>query len=338
MSVGLDIGSNTIKVVELIKERKKAKLKASGIIGHSGKLIGEATGDKDLAIISDTLKKLFKEAKISSKDVAVALPETQAYTRTIKFPLLSDAEIASAVRWEAEQYIPISLSEAIVQHQIIEKREDVNPPMVLVLLVAAPKTLVNKYARLVENAGLNLVVLETELMSLVRSLAPEDQSVLVVDFGAKSTDIAVSRKGVLTFSRSIPTAGEALTRAVARGLGVEENMAEEYKKTYGLLQKQLEGKVRMVLEPVFRIVADEMKKVISYYQSEEKGDAPKSVILSGGSAGMPELASVLANLLGMEVVVGNPFAKIEVDPEAVKSLAGYAQLYSVAAGLALRNF
>lgn len=337
MSVGLDIGSKTIKVVELSKDGQAFRLKASGIVGYKGTTPDQAKNDKEMAPLSEAIKKLHKEAKISSKDVAIALPEPQAFTRTIKFPPLSDGEIASAVKWEAEQYIPIPVSEAIVQHQIIERKEEGGQSEVIVLLVAAPKALVEKYARAVDMAGLNLIAVETELMSLVRSLAPPDQTVLVVDFGAESTDIAVSRKGFLTFSRSIPTAGDAFTRAVSQALGIEEKQAEEYKRTYGLSQKQLEGKIRTALEPVFRMVGDEMKKAIHFYQSEQKGDSPRSAVLAGGTAGMPEVASVLTKLLGIEVIVGNPFSKITVDPEAVKSLSGYAPLYSVAAGLAMRE-
>jgi type IV pilus assembly protein PilM len=159
---------------------------------------------------------------------------------------------------------------------------------------------------------------------------------LIVDFGARSTDIAISKNGQLMFSRSIPTAGEAFTRAVSQVLGVEAKQAEEYKRTYGLSHSQLEGKIAHALEPVFRVVAEEMKKAIHFYQAEESGDTPVSVILAGGSAAMPEVASSLTKMLGLEVVVGNPFTKITVDPEAVKSLQGYAPLYAISVGLAMR--
>ena len=184
-------------------------------------------------------------------------------------------------------------------------------------------------------AGLSLASVETDLIALVRSLAPSDQTVLLVDFGGRSTDIAVAKNAQLIFSRSIPTAGEAFTRAVAQTLGVEESQAEEYKRTYGLSATELEGKVKGALEPVFRVVADEMKKAIQFYQADEKGDIPRSAVLSGGTAGMPEAASTLTKLLGIEVVVGNPFARVDVDPSAVKQLAGFAPLYGIAVGLAM---
>ena len=336
MSVGIDIGSKTIKVVEIAREGGKFRLKASGIVGHKSVTPDQIKDDKEFGILAESVKKLHKEAKISSKNVAIALPETQVYTRTIRFPLLTDSEIASAVKWEAEQYIPIPVNEAIIQHQVIE-RSEATPAQVVVLLVAAPRALVEKYAKIVDMSGLTLHSVETELIALVRALAPEDQTVLVIDLGARFTNIAIAKKSQLVFSRSIPTAGEAFTRAVAQILGVQEAQAEEYKRTYGLSKTQLEGKIKVALEPVFRMVADEVKKAVHFYQAEEKGDSPTSAILAGGTAGMPEVASSFTQMLGIEVIVGNPFSKVEVEPEAVKSLAGYAPFYSTSVGLAMKE-
>ena len=80
-----------------------------------------------------------------------------------------------------------------------------------------------------------------------------------------------------------------------------------------------------------------MKKAMQFYQSEDSGEAPKSIVLSGGTAGMPQAVSFLAKLLGLEVVIGNPFSKVIVDPEAAKSLSAYSPLYSISVGLAMRE-
>lgn len=337
MGVGLDIGSKTVKIVELSRDKDKWSLKASGVVGYQGKTPEQTKYDKELTSLVEAIKKLKKEAKITSREVAISLPELNVFTRTIKFPLLTDAEVASAVKWEAEQYIPIPVDEAVVQHQIIERREDATPPQVVVLLVAAPKAVVERYAKLIEMSGLTLSVVETQLLAIVRSLAPQDQTVLLVDLGARSTDLAVARDGSLAFSRSIATAGEAFTRAVSQALGVDTAQAEEYKRTYGLAEDKLEGKVKKALDPIFTTVADEMKKAIHFYQSEEGRDSLRSAILTGGTAAMPNVASTLTKLLGLEVVVGNPFSKVNVDPRAAKSLAGFAPLYSIAVGLAMRG-
>lgn len=335
--VGLDIGSRTIKIVELHKEGTNFSLAATGIVGYSGNPVGRMEDEKEMASLAQVMRKLHSEAGVAGRDVIISIPEPQVFTRTIRFPLLTDAEIASAVKWEAEQYIPIPVNEAIIQHTILSRDETSASPGVIVLLVAAPRVVVEKYTKLVSLAGLNPIAVETELIALTRSLAPADRTVLLVDFGAMSTNIAIAKNTLLSFSRSIPIAGEAFTRAVSQGLGVAAPQAEEYKKTYGLTASQLEGKVKTALDPVLRLVVDEIKKAITFYQSEEKGDAPTAVIISGGTSGMPDIITMLSQLLGIEVLVGNPFTKVAVDAETAQKLAPYAPLYSVAVGLAERE-
>lgn len=337
MSIGLDIGTKTVKVVELKKENDKFILSGAGVVGYSGTDIAHIQDEKGLVDLASVIKKLWKDAGINSKDVAIALPESQVFTRAISFPVLTDQEIASAVKWEAEQYIPFPIAEAIVQHQIIERRESSTPPGVLVLLVASPRVLIEKYIKLLTMAGLNALAVETELVSLVRAVAPVNQTAIIADFGASSTDIAIAKNGQLVFSRSIPTGGEAFSRAVAQGLGINQTQAEEYKKTYGFETTKLEGKVGVALDPVFRIISEEIKKSISFYQSDEKGEMPTSLILTGGTSGLPDATTKLTKALGIEVSIGNPFTRISMDATVAKNLVAYAPLYPIAVGLAMRT-
>jgi type IV pilus assembly protein PilM len=334
---GLDIGTKTIKIVEIQKEGANYSLSASGIVGFSGTSVEKTTDDKELAGLAQIIKKLHSEAGVSGRDVTISIPEQVAFTRTVSFPLLTDAEIASAVKWELEQYIPIPANEAISQHIILERDEKSSPPQVIVLLVAAPRTVVEKYTRLVTLAGLNPVAVETELIALTRVLASPDKNSLLLNMGANSTAIAIAKNSQLSFSRSIPIAGEAFSRAVAQGLGVTPVQGEEYKKTYGLAPGQLEGKVKAALDPVLRLVVDEIKKAINFFETEQKGEAPTLVQVSGGSSGMPQLINGLTQMLGIEVSIANPFARVSLDAETAKKLAPYAPLYSVAVGLAMRE-
>ncbi|OGM05204.1 hypothetical protein A2125_01730 [Candidatus Woesebacteria bacterium GWB1_43_5] len=335
-NIGLDIGTKTIKVVELERSGNSFLLKASGVIGYKGGDIEKLVEEKDLAAASDIVAKLFKDAGVGGRDVFLALPESLVFTRSIKLPFLTDQEVAAAIRWEAEQYIPIPVKEAIIQHQVLSRVESGAEPGVLVLLVAAPRVLVEKYIGLVQAARLNVVAVETELMSMVRCLAPANQTVLVIDFGARSVDIAIAKNSLLVFSRSIPTAGEALSRALTQTLQITPAEAEEYKRVYGLSGSQLEGKIRAALEPVVGGIVDEIKKAIHFYQTEEKGESPASAIISGGVAGMPELISFMTNKLSIEILVANPFSRIQVDKDVWTRLAPYAPLYSIAVGLAMR--
>lgn len=335
--VGLDIGTKTIKIVEIKKEANGYSLTGSGIVGFTGNPVEKTVDDKELSALAQIVKRLHNETGVQSRDIVLSIPEQVAFTRTVAFPLLTDAEISSAVKWELEQYIPIPAQEAISQHVILERNDKSTPPQVTVLLVAAPRTIVEKYTKLVSLAGLNPIAVETELIALTRSLAPPDKTVLIMDIGANSTDIAIAKNTMLCFSRSIPIAGEAFTRAVSQGLGITGQQAEEYKKTYGMTEAQLEGKVKTTLDPVIRLVVDEVKKAINFYETEQKSEPPSLVIVSGGSSGMPQLITSLSDMLGMEVSMASPFSKISLDPETANKLAPYSPLYSVAVGLGLRE-
>lgn len=336
--LGIDIGSKTIKVVEIEKNGTSYSLLASGVVGYSGSTVDKMTDDKEITSLAQVIKKLCSEAKISSKEAVISIPEALAFTRTIKFPQLTDAEVTSAIKWEAEQYIPIPVSEAIIQHTIL-KRDDSSETNagVLALLVAAPRAIVEKYVKVVQMAGITPIAVETELIALTRSLAPQDKTILLVDLGGSSTNLAIVRHGLLSFSRSLPVAGDAFTRAVSQSLSITPQQAEEYKKTYGLSATQLEGKIKGALDSVVRLVADEIKKAVNYYLTEEKGDTPTALILTGGSSGMPELISSFSKVVGMEILVGNPFSRIQIDPTSAQRLAPFAPLYGVAIGLAMRE-
>lgn len=332
---GLDVGSQLIKAVELAREGDSFRLVAAGVAQAPPKGM-ESESEQDLTAISTTIRKLYSDSKISTPNVVIALPESQVFTRLVKFPALTDQEVASAIQWEAEQYIPIPIAEATVDYQIVARKQDTTGET-SVLLVATPRALVEKYLNVARNAGLRPVAVETELLALSRSIAPAQKIALVIDFGATSTDIAICQDRQLVFSRSIPTAGEAFTRAVSQGLGVDVTSAEEYKRTYGLSAGKLEGKVKTALDPIVKVVIDELKKAIQYWLSEQQGAPVEIAALTGGTAGLPEVSPIVADTLGIEVTIGNPFAQVSKDEVAARQLSGFAPIYAIAVGLAKRE-
>lgn len=330
-SFGLDIGSKSIKIVQLEKSGKTIRLVSAGIASAPPHGMS-SDSENDLVKVSEIIKKLVQDAKVNTRQVIFALPENLVYTRLVSFPPLSDEEVSSAVEWQAEGYIPIPKKDAVISWDIVARTDK----GVEVLLVATPRLLVNKYMKVVEDAGLTTVAVETELLSLVRSLSSPNKTVMVVDFGATSTDVAVAVNRQLMFARSIQSGGEALTRAVAAGIGVEAGQAEEYKKTYGLTSS-LEGKVKQALSPILMTVLEELKKARGFWQ-EGHSDLPIELgVLAGGTAGLPEIIPSITSALGFEMSIGSPFANITIDPRVAKSIAPYSPLYSIAVGLALRE-
>lgn len=337
MSVGIDFGSKMIKIVDLEKSGNNWTLSGSGIISCTGNLIEKVEDEKEYAQIAQVIKKLYTDAKISKRRVSISLPEQHVFTRTVRFPSLTDQEVASAIKWEAGQYIPIPMNEATVQHAIIEKDDKATPPSITVLLVAAPTALIEKYIRLFQMAGLTVDSVESEMLALTRSLAPDNQTSVLVDFGARYVDIAIAKNKNLFFSKSVATAGDELTRFLSQALQVEAVQAEEYKRSYGMSKDMLEGKIYQILLPTVNLIVEEIKKTIHFYQTEAGGDMPKSLLLSGGGSGLIDLVPFLAGQLGIEVIIGNPFVGVKMDASTAKTVANYSPLYSIAVGLAKRE-
>ena len=183
-------------------------------------------------------------------------------------------------------------------------------------------------------------MLETETIAVTRSLVgnnPFSPSTLIVQLGATTTDFAAVSKGLIWLTRSISTGGTALTRSLAQHFNFELAQAEEYKKVYGLMEDQLEGKVYEALKPVVDIISGEGKRVVQSFETKYPQDPIKRVVLSGGGAKMPGFVVYLANTFGLEVQEADPWYAIAKDKASVSKLAQNAPSYSVAAGLALRE-
>lgn len=236
---GLDIGTSSIKMVQLRRKADKYQLVALGSAPSTAKgLLSEA--ETDLVALAEVIKKLHQEAKIKTKNVVSALPQDKVFTRIITVPKLSEEELSSALKWEAEQFVPIPLDEATLTHQIVGQIRQNGKEKTRVLLVAAPNRLVKKMVEVLKTAGLNPISLETEIFSMARSLVtPDSDAAMLVDLGAAATDLAVIENGQPVFVYSISTGGEALTRAIATGLGLGSAQAEAYKKAYGVDPKKL---------------------------------------------------------------------------------------------------
>ncbi len=331
MAIGLDIGSSSIKVVFVGKKGKTNQLFAAGAVRAPVRGV-KSEADADLLAMATTIKKLFTDTKIVSREVVVSLPESEIVTRLVTMPSMSDQELAEAIEWEAEQYIPMPIDEANVSYDVVFRPKEKGGQM-KVLLVATPKKLVEKYVKILGMAGLRITTVETDMLAAGRSLVlPGMGTTLVCDLGARSSDFAIISGGNLVFSRSMPTAGEALSRALSVGLTMDIVQAEAYKKAYGLTD-QLEGKIRAVLLPLVDLIVNEIRKAIEFYKSGEPNDPVKSIVLCGGTAGMPGLVAEMAGKLGTEVVVGDPFAALVKDEKQTAALAGYAPLYGIAVGL-----
>lgn len=335
--IGLDIGSHSIKLVEIGRRKQEARLLAAGSIPTPPKALS-STAPEDIEGIAGVVKKLWKETGAKTKNVNIALPESQVFTRVIEVPELSPRELTSAIKWEAEQYIPMPLDQVTVDFTILQTARETGTNKMEVLLVASPKTLVEKYVTILEYADLIPVAVETEIIAAARALirsAGTVRTVMIASLGAQTTDLAIARGGILSFTRSISAGGEALSRAVAQSFGFEISQAEEFKKTYGLEKDKLEGKIVTATKPIMDTIIAEVKRAIAFYQEKYKDEQIGVIILSGGTARVPGMVVSMAESLGIEVQLANPWLGIVRDARFAV-LDNEGPVFSVAVGLAFR--
>jgi len=335
---GLDVGTSSIKAVQVKREGVVTKLVTAGYIDvPTKKILSESSVDQES--VAQAISKLISTLKINTKNVVSALPESQIFTRVIEMPILNDRELASAIKWEAEQYIPVPLTDVNLAWQVLLRPVKIEAGLKMeVLLIAAPKVLVEKHVRILRLAGLNPLNLETEVVAVTRALVDKmSPTTAVISIGAYTTDICIASKGVLAFTRSIATGGEALTKAISEDLGFDHAQPEEYKKTYGLLENELEGKIMTTIKPVFEVIVGEVKKAILAYESKKTDDQIKRIVLSGGGGMLPGAVEYLVSEFGMEVQLGDPWFFLEKGPYISKQLLENRPLFTVATGLALKQ-
>lgn len=329
--VGLDIGTSTIKGVQ-IKNRSLVSYHQMASPGVS--LVSE--NQDDLKKISDALDRFFNEGRFKTRDIVASVSESQVFARVISLPQMGEAEIASAVKNEAQQYVPMPLDQVAFDFEILGPSE-LEAGKVDVLLVAVPKALTSRYIQVTRNAGVNLLSLETETIAISRSVVGSAvDAVMVASIGASTTDIAVFSGGAIRFTRSIATGGQALERALTQSFNLAPGQAAEYIRTYGLEEK-LEGKVMSAIKPVFDIIRDELKRTQAFFSSRSRRPLQR-LILVGGTANLPGVLVYLADSLGMEVARGNPWENLSIPGNFPRDqLEEIAPSFAVAAGLALKE-
>lgn len=333
---GLDIGSDSIKIVQLEGKEGAFRVVTAGMIKTpSPGLVSEA--EKDFMAVAEAIKRLKNEIKVTSNSVVVALPERSVFNQIIEVPKMNNDELAQAIPWEAENLIPQPIAEVNLDWQIIDDEESRRRNKMRVLIVAAPKTLIDKYLRVLKMADLEPVALETELLASLRCLRPVSiqGNLLLVNIGAKSLDVAIIGKGNMYLTRRFPTAGEAITRALGASLNLDLTTAEEYKKAYGLTN-QLEGKIANSIVPIIEVVSNEIKKALHFYQEKQK-EPLRLMVLSGGSSLLPGLTEYFTKGLGLEVQVADPFSLVKTDNTSMQALRKISPMFTVAIGLAMKD-
>lgn len=335
---GLDIGRSFIKIVQ-VKNQGSSKLLTSAFSfpTPSGGMVSDSP--IELKKIAEAVKSALKQAKVNGNTCNVSIIESQTVTRLVQMPNLTDKELSAAINYEADKYIPLPIKEVNLQYKVVVRYPAGSEAggKMDVLLVAAPKRIVEKYLMVIKDSGLKLSAIETESAAISRAIATGvEAAVVIVSFGSVSTEVVAVRQGSVIFTRSIATGGEALTKAVMAEFNLQHSQAEQYKHSYGVLENQLGGKVANVIKPVLEVIIGEIMKAVDFSKTHMMENQLARIIISGGGAYLPGLTEFIARRTSLEVSLADPWQNFAKEGLILK-VPGQGGFYCTATGLAIRG-
>ena len=330
-SVALDIGTYSIKAIRAKAGNKVFVERVVEVFNETGIVL--PTNDASVSKLGLLIDAVFNDNELPRTDVRLALPETVVSTKVIQIPPLSDAELASAIGWQAEQHIPIPPEELSLEYQVLYRPDKKEDAQMRVLLVGTRKRIVERFIGMFNEIGIEPTILETHVLAIVRSLqfTPEDPTTLIAHIGSSSMNLVIVHKGEVQFVISHMNGGQMLTKSLETGIGLDAAQAEQYKRSYGIDGSQFQGKVRDALLPPVNMLLTEVRKSVQFFINQNPQETVQRIVLSGGSAMLPSLVQHITNELGVEVLVASPFSGIDgvipenVNPPAMSVCMGLLQ-------------
>jgi type IV pilus assembly protein PilM len=341
--VGLDIGSSAVKAVELRPVGKGYKVSAFG----SEPVPPDSIVDGaiiDGTAVADAIRRLFENKAFKTTDVAASLSGNAVIVKKISLPVMTEAELAESIYWEAEQYIPFDIQDVNLDYQILDAGTGPDSKGTMdVLLVAAKKDKISDYTGVITQAGRVPVVVDVDAFALQNAYEVNygiDPAAVVVllNAGASAININILTGQQSVFTRDVSLGGNAYTEAVQKELNLPFDQAELAKKGEALEGIHFED-VKPVLHAMTENVLLEIQKTFDFFKATASTDKIDRILLSGGASRVDGFAEALAERFGAPVEPFDPFRTIAFDP-AKLGVVDHEQLVptvAVAVGLALRR-
>lgn len=338
--IGVDIGTTSIKVCQVKQGRKGLELSRFGYEPLASQVVVDGQV-MDTNVVTELLQKIFKESKISQRDVAVSVAGQAAIIRKISVPLMTNAELDEQIQWEAEQHIPFDIKDVQVDHQVLHRNPDEG--QMEVLLVAAKRDQIEDYAQLFRAAKLRPVVCDIDAFSVqnlfeaTRGLDPS-QTFALVNVGATLASLNVITRGTSAFSREIANGGNAITEEIQRSLNIPFAQAEAYKcgdGQDGIVPEQ----VVQIIEGSCDAIAAEIQRSLDFFMATSGDSSLHRLYLTGGCSNLPLLAQAVEHRSRIPVETWVPTEALTAVGKDVNQdkLVRHGLQMSVALGLALRK-
>ncbi|MCK5132456.1 MAG: type IV pilus assembly protein PilM [Candidatus Sabulitectum sp.] len=340
-SVGLDIGSHSIKVVELVRSGKGIKLSKYAIVELPPETVvdGEVVNRDHLV---ESIKDALTKSGIKTRTVNSAVSGRSVIVRRIPMEKMTEAQARQAIHWEAEQHIPFRVDEVSIDFKILN--EESSPGQMEVLLVAAKKEIINLHRSLVQGAGIRSSSVDLEQFALLRAYEnsyhpAEDECVTILNVGSDNTNLVITRGGVPSFNRDIAMGGSRFVEAILRSLGVDYSTAEAILKG-NLPEGVSEADVKNAVSSVMEELSTSVRRSFISFQASGESSRIDKMLLSGGCSLMVGLAETLSDHHGLPVEAFNVLGDIQLEGEILADETARRSLeavIAVAVGLALKS-
>lgn len=340
-AVGLDIGTSSIKVVELLRRGNAIQMGHFGVKSIPfGSLEGGAIQSPQ--VIADHIKDLLNESKIKTRDAVIAVAGQTVIVRHIKFPIMDREELSNAIKFEAERYIPFPMDEAAIDFEIIGNDTSTNE--MEVMLVAAQKQLIESHINSLTSAGLQPIAIDVQPFALMRALGmltnQTPGTTVILDIGAGTSDLLIYKGGSPRFTRIIPIAGSRITQSIADAYSCSFEEADRLKISFGdALGNRTEPDGVRVYKAIRGILDElilEVRRSIDYYRLQQRNEEINQVIIAGGGAKLLNCEELFSRELGIRVSRGNSLFQLNT-ANITDEISELAPILAVSIGLALRE-
>lgn len=344
--LGLDIGSNSVKAVEIMMKGKDKgfELRSLGIAPMPAEAIVQGAFLNSSAIV-EAIREAIQAGRIKGKDVAAAVAGHSVIVKKVNLPAMTREELEDQIQWEAEQYIPFDVNEVNLDFQILDTSE--GEGQMDVLLVAAKKDLIDDYCQVIAEAGLNPVAIDVAAFAVENAYEvnyePEPQGVVaIVNIGAQVVNINVVQDGIPAFTRDITTGGNQYTEEIQKALSISFDEAERL-KIGGSASEQSQEVVPQEVEHAIRSVTDtvvgEISRSLDFFTATAADRRIGKVLLCGGGSRVSGFVGSFKQRTGFEVELMNPLARMlpskGFDPAYLDEIG---PSLGVGIGLATRRF
>jgi type IV pilus assembly protein PilM len=333
----LDIGATALRVVQLKKSGKGWALVRYGVAPIDVK-VSMSDAAEDQRKVADAVMALVTKVGLTAGDVVLGIPSNKMFATVVDLPKLSHQELASTIKYQEDQYIPIPVGEAKVDWAVLgnSPRDSQKDE---VLLAGVTNKFSEQRLDMLEGLGFNVVAIEPDALALVRSFIPigNNESMIILDLGDYATDIVAVLGGAPRLIRSIPVGSRSFIKSAMQNLNIDEGQAQQFIYKFGLNQDKLEGQIYRSLESTVEQLYTEFDKSVKFYQTRYTSNPLKNIILSGAAGLLPGFSEYMTQKSGLPVVLGNAWQNVTYPDNMREDLMKLASTFGVAVGLAERN-